>query len=455
MAAGSLTAAVRLDEPDRLYHGNELPVTGNVVLTFRPSISTDREQQTSEFFGPLKISITFHGRLKSKIHEQNSKNSSTYRGRVPLFSRTVKIFDDSAKIAAGEKWPVPFELSFPKGFENGIVGDWEKDSRFDCRQDQALPPSFVSNYSGFANHYESFIEYRVGVKAVVPHLPVNIVIPEKYAEPLVHYQQVSSAAQRSLEPKQHKHLNRTNISNELLLPEEDRPTGFRQKFKAGLSSNFYPQYNFDWVLKAPQHIYLGQPIPFEIYIRPREKECTAKVVPEVRLSRFVVSLSGSTTVRAEKQFFSSPEASHDDIVRSFKGTLDDPGPFSKAGDWGKTVNTPTVPKNLAPTFSTVNICRVHFMKIHLVFEAAGKTFVYDPFFRVTVLPPLLDSETNPHAAISSAVASSSSQPMDMQQVEDALPRYEESLPQYHEAVGGAAPPPSKDLTPATANAGLS
>lgn len=373
---------------------------------------------------------------------KRGKNSSTYRGRVQLFSRNIKIFDDSAKIASGEKWPVPFEVLFPEGFESRIVGNWEKDARFDCSQEQPLPPSFVNNYSGFSNHYESFIEYRVGVYISVPHLPVEIVRPEKYTEPVVHYQQ--PRLPRPLEPLYHRHKNRIDISNEFLLPEEDRPSGFRQRFRAGISSDYYPHYNFDWVLVAPQHVYLGQPMAFEVYIRPRE-DCTAVVIPEIRLTGLGVSLVASTVVRAEKQFISSPEAGHDEEVKYFRGILDDPGPFSKANDWRKIINTAPVPDSIASTFKTVNICHTHCIRVHVNFAGAEKRFSYDPLLKVTVLPLLMDTSVVAAASSSSAVAGLSSQPAGSgQQPDETLPRYDDGLPQYHEAVADRLQPPAKD-----------
>ena len=67
------------------------------------------------------------------------------------------------------------------------------------------------------------------------------------------------------------------ISNELLLPEENRPSGFRQKAKAALSSDFYPHYIFEWSVTAPQHVHVGRPMAFEIRVKVNEQASTAIV----------------------------------------------------------------------------------------------------------------------------------------------------------------------------------
>lgn len=252
MAAGTIQAAIKLDYPDRVYRGSGQPVTGNVVLTsrpFRPNLN-GQGSHAWEFFGPTKIPTSFHGRLKTKLRVSNGNSSSTYRGRVPIFKQDDVIFDDSAKIQAGETWLVPFECSFPDAFQYDIESDWEKDARFDGRQDQQLPPSFTDSYYGFKTHYDSFIEYRVGVMIHVPQLPVKVVTPEKYGEPLVHYERPSQP--KTLEARYHHLQRKIHISNEFLLPPENRPSGFRQNMKAKLSSDFYPNYSFEWALVAPK-----------------------------------------------------------------------------------------------------------------------------------------------------------------------------------------------------------
>lgn len=306
----------------------------------------------------------------------------------------------------------------------------------------------MNSYSGFSNQYDAFIEYRVGVTIHAPHIKVDIIKPDKYTEPLVYYQWPK--VPQALPPKYSQRRNSIRISNELLLPESDRPKGFRQKLKAGLSSNAYPNYNFDWQLLTPQHIYQGQPIAFEVRARPRDGDNTAIVVPDIHLRGLHASLTGYTVVRAEKQFFTSPEADHDDVVGNFRCRVDSTNPFSKANDWTIIANTTAVPENLPSTFRTVNISHTHTMQVTLTIEAAGKRFSYEPVFKVDILPPLMKLGASAQASCSNAAAGSSSQAFDMKQVDEASPRYEERLPQYDEAIDSRPEPPSKQAQPVAA-----
>lgn len=359
-----------------------------------------------------------------------------YRGRIPVFSKQIVLYNDAVKLLARERWAIPFELSFPPTFRSIQGDDWVNDPRFDNSPEQSLPPSFRSSYHGFTTHYDSYIEYRIGADIYVPHVSVGILMPQKYNEPLICY----APAPSPLLPQRtfYQPSRRIVVRDELLLPEEQRPSGFRQKAKARLSENYYPRFTFDWKLVAPQQVHVGQPMAFEISVRVRERDCTALVVPEIRVSSFVVSLTGMTTVRAEKQWFSTPEADHEDSLVTLRGVLDDSGPFSKAGDWKKTINTAALPETIAPSFRTVNISQTHFIRLRMGISVVGKTFPSEIQFNVDVLPPTAGGSSIASSANPGVAAGPSSQPRVMQQPDEPLPRYEDVPPDYHVAVEAAA-----------------
>ncbi|MBE7158696.1 MAG: hypothetical protein INR62_09735 [Rhodospirillales bacterium] len=245
-----------------------------------------------------------------------------------------------------------------------------------------------------------------------------------------------------------------DLSNEFLLPENERPSGFRQKAKAAFSSDFYPHYAFTWTLVVPRYIYLGQPIPFEIQVQVREDQCTAPVIPDILLKQFTAVLSSHTIVRAEKQFISNPEAGHDDILARLTGEHDNRRPFDKAHDWTKKITIPPLPPDrFTPSFKTVNISHTHSVEIKILLQAACKNISFEKRFLIDVLPPFLPPRQSHEAAVSSSAAASallghSAPPpplaQEVQGVEEALPRYEEGLPEYHEATGSRPARPPKD-----------
>ena len=165
------------------------------------------------------------------------------------------------------------------------------------------------------------------------------------------------------------------------------------------------------------------------------------LVPEVVLDAFTVEIKAVIEVRAEKGLFTSPESSSDETKMNLRGVIDDKGPFSKANDWSKTVNTREV-RGINSTFQTYNISSKYRMKVKGAFTVAGKVKDFSQSCLITVYPPLLtaDSVAGPS---SSAMPGSSSQPLRMGNMEASLPQYERP-PEYEEASAEAPPPPIKD-----------
>ena len=435
MAIGTLVAKIILDEPRKIHYGSTNPVNGKVVLTYAPSSKT-REESSPDLFGPLQLAVNLHGRSKTKVYKSNGQTTSIYRGRAPLFSQSKRIYDDSFRARPNEKHEFPFQLSFTESLPTKSVGDWQEDGRFKYEAGTPLPPSFSNSYRGFANRYECFVEYRIGVRVAMPRLQVTIVKPEKYDEPLVLYERPRPHAAINERPLPRKGYE--SVKNEFLLPEADRPTGFKAKAKAAFSSDYYPTYAFSWTLNAPQHLYLGQPLVFEIFIRPSEKECTAILVPEVHLTFFQVEIRAVTDVRAEKQLWSSPEASSDQEKLRLKGALDDNGPFSKANDWTKVINTRDL-RGVCGNFQSPNISLRYRMRVRGTFSFANKQKEFEKDYTVTIHPPLELANASLWEASSSAAAGSSSQPLRMDSLEAALPEYDRP-PEYEEAIEEAPRP---------------
>ena len=260
----------------------------------------------------------------------------------------------------------------------------------------------------------------------MPRLQITITKPEKYAEPLVYYDRARLSSPINKKPTAAR--GNESVKNEFLLPEADRPTGFKAKAKAAFSSDYYPTYSFDWTITAPQHLYLGQPLPFEVAIRPRESN-TAVLTPEVNLSSFNIIIRTIVNARADKQIFTSPEAHSDEETMTLRAVMAEAGPFSKANDWTKTLNTREL-RGLCTAFKTPNISVSHRMKIRGTFTLAGKTKEFEREFVITIHPPL---ERSNGQASSSEVAGSSSQAYGMESLEAALPEYDRP-PEYDEAV---------------------
>ncbi|KAI0191893.1 hypothetical protein F4808DRAFT_443569 [Astrocystis sublimbata] len=422
MSVGTLHANILFSEPGKIHCGSSDPVLGHVSIRYQPS----QRNPGAELFGPLQVMVYLHGRAKTKIWKSNGQSTSIYRGRAALFARKALVYDDSFKAQPGEEGVFPFSLTFPELTDGTDLDDFDDaDPRFVCQRRQPLPPSFQSDYRGFAHHYESFVEYRVGVDVIMPQLRVDVIKPDRYQEPLVRYERP-----RMSQPTQAAPLNwrgYVSVKNELLLPEEDRPSGFRQKTKAFLGAANFPTYAFDWVCLAPQIFHLGQPAAFEVQIKPREKECTAPLVPEVRLSYFQIEIEARTQVRADRTIFRNPESEGTYSIGQMAGVIDSPQPFSKANEYTKIVNMPPI-AGPSSSFATYNISHRHGIKLMLAFQVTDKPKQFRREYAIAIHPPL-----EMPAAPEPAIAGPSSAAQD---TTDAEP-----LPQYE-------PPPSYEKAPA-------
>lgn len=328
MSVGKLHLLVKLDNPTQVHYGSEEPVTGHVEVTYLAA-GKHVAETGGELFGPLRIAINLHGRCKTKIWKRRGNNTHIYRGRVHLFNIQKIILDGQFRSQPGQTQRFPFDINFPSSLQPGYYGDFELDQRYQAQEQ--LPPSFSENSRGLGHHFESFIEYRIGTSAVMPNIKVDISSHGKYNEPIVRYERPKLLPPMSGRLIEGKGL--VSVSNELLVPLEQRPSGFKQKMKVAFTSNNFPQYMFQWRYVGPQHIHLLEPVRFNVSIKPIPESCTAPLVPDVILVRFLLEIKANTFVRADRQLFTSPEADAETTLATIGGGIPDKGPFSKANDW--------------------------------------------------------------------------------------------------------------------------
>lgn len=431
MSAGTITAKVVLDHPNQIHCGIADAVTGNVTLSYRLGID-HTGGGGGELFGPLRIKVKFHGRAKTKIWKSNGQHRSIYRGRAPLFSRTFLIYDAPFKIRPGEIKRFPFTLTFPDGTQGSTYhGDFGTDGRFKDEVKNALPPSFRMEYHGFAHRFDAFTEYRVGATVEVPRIDVKIAgLDEDLSEAYVMYEQ-PRAAHTPTTRQINTFRQMVTIQNEYLLPEEDRPSGFKQKTKALFKSDYYPVYLFEVHCGVPSHLFLGQSLSFEVGIKPFTERSTAVVTPDVTMSGFVASIQAETLVRAEKQIFSTPESEGNETVWTKGGVADSKGPFSKANDWTKTINTNEL-SGIPSTFTTYNISRRYSLKITFYITAANKTIEVQRDFPVMIHPPLETARVSSYPQAGPSGADPSAAPLEsLDGLNEALPAYQPP-PGYNE-----------------------
>jgi len=427
MSAGSVIGKIVLDSPARYHCGAHDSVTGHVSLTYRPPVAQTSQSSSGppqELFGPLKIFLTFSGRAKTKIHKSNGNSSSTHRGRAPLFSQHHKLYDGPHTSQAGECVRFPFSLNFPATTQNlPGQGDFREDARFQEEAGHPLPPTFAANNHGFSKSFKSFVEYRLNAEIRMPGINISVAmlnqgdegVPILYEQPRLHASEAARFKSRSF-------ADSIMLQNEHLLPEEERPTGFRQKAKFALSSDKYPTYLFTIRGTLPTEVFVGQPLILELGVHPDANRCTAPVPPSIQLRSVGAVVRQYITVRAEHGFFSSEESSKDCYLPRVSGRIVEPNvPFCKANDHTKFIHASILNHDVGSSFSTWNICQRYMLEIEYQIHAAGKNKTCKHTMPITVHPPPVDDVGTAGLAEASSSSSAAAPAL------DALPRDLESV----------------------------
>ena len=442
MSAGTVVGKIVLDHPSKYHCGPDDPVTGHVALTYHARARQTNSNDLQTLFGPLKIFADFTGRAKTKIHKSNGNTSSTYRGRAPLFAQHHKIYDGTYSSKAGECVQFPFSFNFPACTQNMPgQGDFRQDIRFHEEAGGPLPPTFSTSGMGFTKNFLAFVEYRIGASMRMPGIDVDIRgLDNELLRPEVLYEQPPPPVDEAARPRTRQYSHTVEIQNEYLLPEDQRPSGFRQKTKFMLSSQQYPTYIFDIVSTVPSEIYLGQQLAFELSVHPNFNRCTAPLPPEVKLIWLRAELRPRVHMRAEYGFFSAEEAhksGHSPPMPT--EILEKDVPFSKANDHTKVVRTRGPVVGIQSSFSTYNICQQYTLEVEYCVSAASKQKSFKRQVPVTVHGPVGEemtrqrthtSSNGDYAEASSSAAAAASQGPD---AADALPEYERP-PDYNQVL---------------------
>ncbi|TKA25884.1 hypothetical protein B0A50_05639 [Salinomyces thailandicus] len=395
MTIGTLTVYVALDEPEKIYCGSDDAITGHVTVHYTPTSSKKQTSPPPDLFGPLHLTAHFHGRAKTRVYKNNSQNRQTYRGRSPLFSAISVVHDGPFRSAPNETHRFPFSVTFPSSIDISHTGAWKPDYCFDTAFTGDLPPSFDLRYTGLAHRFDALTEYRLGAQASLPGL--DVYIDARHAgknSPLhssqeleIHYSPPLSRL--PADPANSTFTNHHKIQNALLLPEPDRPSGFKEKFKSLTHSDYFPEFHFEVLCTHPRRLYLHSPLHFSIRVRPQADLCTAPLWPEVHLKIFTFTLTARTSARAEQQFLSEPSSEGSETILRFSASAKDlpPGPFEKANDMTKAIVTDVLAGGPC-SFATRNIRRAYEMRIELVVACAGKSMRVRRDVEVVVCPPL-------------------------------------------------------------------
>lgn len=421
MSVGTLKAAIVLNSASRLHCGPNDPVKGKVRVRYEPP----QKQPDAELFGPVKISITAYGRLKTKLKPEKE----TFRSRVQLFQKRRQVYDGSIRIMKGEVRDYPFEFNFPQGIANSynIFGGWQKkDTVFNLDPKQPLPPTMDFSRMGFSSNGEAHVEYKVGVAVAMPSIDVST---QANNEIMIKYERPRMTTLVRENPTVFRGF--LAVKDKCLIPEEDRPNpqGFMEKTTSMFQVVHRPFCKFKWTMSAPQQFHRGQPLLLRVRFQPVVEECTAPVLPVIKLQNVSVRVYARLEARTEVHIFNEPRYSGENEVGS-RTVRADEVPFSEENDWMRVVAVNSV-TNLASSVRTICIQQSYMMKITATVSIAGKDETIKGQHCITIHPPLVEEPVDGQG--------SSGEVMPAVQREDedsaGLPAYEP----------GESPPAFKDV----------
>lgn len=386
MKVGTLYKAILLDRDNRTFCGSEDPVSGNVVLEFK---AWDREKgatDTQELFGPLKVSITLQGSVKTEIDEDYIHRISEpeYRDVRTLFYETQVIYDGRLRVPVREKKQFPFRIFFPK---RALPTPQQRQNVLAKEDWDPIPPSLHVDFAGTYGAGQSTVAYSVSAEIEVTGIEVDVAT--RGLSPSLKYR-------ASLPEKDRSATTRTfeqafSVTSEEFIPESERPHGFRAKAKALLKEVAPPTYAFHLIwTDMPDYLRPDQPISFKVRLRTNTERTTASTIPEVTIQDGSITILGFCGVRVVPRFESPKESAEmkdrNDFTVAFS-TVHPGGPLTKGNDYSKTIVTQ--PLLYQPSsFAIERLSRYYRARVHMSLMVGGQKVQVRKEFPVSMLSPL-------------------------------------------------------------------
>ncbi|KAM3417078.1 hypothetical protein BST61_g8654 [Cercospora zeina] len=445
---GGLHHKLILESPKRVHFGNDIPVSGNVLLKHLPLLRGLNSPLNAELFGPLRVNVVLKG--VARIHHEEESRAEIF----PLCKEVVTIYDGSFRAPADAEEVLHFRMKLPphaSPVTNTAVaavqdegGNWSFRERVASVEVEPLPPtlevlqnslargSFVYANLHTATKPAIKVHYTVEAQVRMPGIDVEIVnadadsggAPIFYDQPRI----PTAIAQRD-QTLTTDVSQRFTVQDESLLPKHEQPHGLRNKTKAFLKPVDLPTFVFDAnFIAIPQHAYIGQPLSFAITIEP-DGSSTTKTEPHVFLDKCTVSLIAHTTgiQPAPLEILKTKAA-------DFSSTAQ---PFSREDGMIKGIDVGVL-SWVPATFSFRNITRTYKLRIVSQFTVGAQQISTSRDVPITIHPPL-EIETSRATA-----DDDDDDPNDP----DALPSYQEAnrhdeaedfahAPSYEQAISGS------------------
>lgn len=365
---GRLKAQILVDDQHRLHHGSQDKITGKVILTYKPQSSLLRPNgETQHLFGPLELFVVLSGKVRTKVRRGDSHRLPTDHSNV-LFQHGVKVFGGPFKAVAGEQFEYAFRIGFPQDMSKiyGAPGYAELMGTGNSRS--ILPLSFSLRFMDHPDAVDVSVLYRLGVQVSMPGIGVDVDVPDKYHQPIINFG-LPRPPKSVVSGKLASFKQEARIQNENLLPEDQRPQGFKQKAKAVFTSSHFPSYVMDVTCTYPQYIYPGQQLSFDIVLRRNDKESSSELSPEASLVGFSVDLRSHTIVDVSGRIIGPPSVIDRRTVQTLTCETKISRQISKEQDYTIKMVTDPVLQHVS-SFAHVKLSRQYLLRISMQFRSA-------------------------------------------------------------------------------------
>lgn len=407
---GQLEATIHLHDPYRWHYGSDDPVTGVIRLTYQPASSLFKKQaDTADLFGPLKIHSILFGNCDIKARREN--DLPTLHG-IQLLKKPDLVFEGSFKAEVGRSYDFPFSTRFPTGSNMALGPGYNRSL--------ALPPTFYSHFSHYPDVIDVRNNYHLLVDVELPGIDVKLVLPKESTAPLMRFE-LPRPPTTLIESNKSTSTAAATLQSASLLPEDQRPTGFKQKTKAVFTSKHFPLLVLDVTCTEWRYVHPGQSPTFEVSIRRDDSRSSSPTSPEVILEAFKVELVGYTVVDTRQRWRGKPMCFDTETLQTLACETALPLTFSKANDHSHSVRVGQIA--LFPsTFKHIKVSRTYQFKVSMQFKIAGESVKVKQEHDVILVPPPLGPMSG-----ESAAGPSSSGPSRRQDEEENLPRYEDAV----------------------------
>lgn len=312
MSLGTITAHIHLDDRYHVHYGSD-DVTGKVTLKYAPKqsglLSRAKGTRQPDLFGPFKLNILLEGIEHIRVHQSGDAVIRHHRD-TPLFSISKNIYDGACTFAPDGSMDIPFSIQFPESalarteigermtMMQNETGQWETRRHGSANADgPRLPPSFSTNLFTRANDGEFGISYTLSTKGEMSGIDVKLECaegspPVLYEAPLLPHPPPRDAVTMT---------SRIQVISSKLMPESNRPHGFKGRTKALFHSNATPDYVFDMSCDGiPKETYLGSALTFKVRIKRNQEHTTPGIDAEVFLQDFMASIIAQTDLDLPK-----------------------------------------------------------------------------------------------------------------------------------------------------------